>query len=279
MEDKSSSISVFGEVTKFLILPFLILALLLGWVTNGYPGISKQKMYAAPFFADARCSRDFEWCASNSNEIKASQRILVGDSEAMSMIDSFRSFGSMNGFTPAIRAKSGCSFMFESYKGEQGKICRSFVRNTFKYLSSVTSKEIYVYNRIGNFDVSEYLNFFNTIARRGNKIIIIGNPFPLKNGFSAYTNILKSAPIGTPRTFYRYNFDFTKLQTQIQIWKTLSTAKFRRIRFFPTYPLFCSSYPCTLKDKFGNWYYSDSTHLSRFGTDFLLVKLEQAGLI
>lgn len=246
------------------------LLLLLMWIKADYPGFLHEN------FNGSLARLDPYDCVQNVNEIcghdfnEKLQNLLVGDSEALSITDLFVEKFPDNSRSLAF---SGCSFLptgivRPNTTGE----CREWNKNILRALEGNCKKDVFVFNRFkpeSNLESRQYLDFLLELGEKCNSLTVIGTPAEIIGKFSAYSSLFVESPIGTPKFFYKRDFDLTSIawNNRMNLW---SIKHQELLKYIDTNGLVLGEFPTRLRNAKNQLLYGDSTHLSKYGGEIIV---------
>jgi organic radical activating enzyme len=200
------------------------------------------------------------------------QKILLGDSEAMSLSDEFKKRFGSKGF---VFAKNGCSFITdEIYRESFDSTCKEKNFSLFTELKKQCRADIYVFNRFVPKDLKEqeiYLDFLNQVGVACNKLVVVGTPLQIRGNFSAYSSLLFKKSFDSPKFFEESDFMVDYINWNKEFRKQVKS--FESIFYLDTEALLAKEFPTTLKNDTGDYLYTDSTHVSRYGAEIIVGNL------
>jgi hypothetical protein len=264
------------RVNKLIILyigGIVLFSLIQFWISNGYPGILKENYNGgSQRFQTIKCQSDLLPNCSKVDFSQKDQKILLGDSEAMSLSDEFKKRFGSKGF---VFAKNGCSFITdEIYRESFDSTCKEKNFSLFTELKKQCRADIYVFNRFVPKDLKEqeiYLDFLNQVGVACNKLVVVGTPLQIRGNFSAYSSLLFKKSFDSPKFFEESDFMVDYINWNKEFRKQVKS--FESIFYLDTEALLAKEFPTTLKNDTGDYLYTDSTHVSRYGAEIIVGNL------
>lgn len=249
------------------------MSLTLVWTKNGYSGVFNGN-YEGGFqrFNSIDCQSDI---AKNCKKIDFEDsrgKLLIGDSEAMSLSDQFKSRFGKSG---VVYALSGCSFLPKSIIREtKTPGCVELNEYLMEQIKLHCRIDLYIFNRFIPADVTEhrrYLAFLGLISEKCNRVTVIGTPPQIKGNYSAYSSLLFTVSLDSPRKFNKSDFlmEYMRFNSDLQIAIKYN----KKIIYIDTVSLLIKGFPTALKNKNGDYLFTDSTHLSKFGAEIIVKNL------
>lgn len=173
------------------------------WISNGYPGILKENYDGgSQRFQTIKCQSDLLPNCPKVDFSQKDRKILLDDSEAMSLSDEFKKRFGSEGF---VYAENGCSFIAdEIYRESFDLTCKEKNILLFTELKKQCRTDIYVFNRFVPKDLKEheiYLDFLNQIGGSCNKLVVVGTPLQIRGNFSAYSSLIFKKSFDSPQVF------------------------------------------------------------------------------
>lgn len=218
------------------------------------------------------CQSDLLKNCKKINFSESGSKLLIGDSEAMSLSDVFKSRFRKNGFVYAL---SGCSFIPKSIIRNTGTSdCRQLNDYLIRQIELDCRVDIYIFNRFvptGKVEQSQYLDFIWSLAEKCNRVTVIGTPPQIRGNYSAYASLLFRVSLDSPRNFEKKDF-----LTEYMRWNSvfqIAIKQHEKVIYIDTVDLLVTNFPTTLQNKNGDYLFADSTHVSKFGADIIIRNL------
>ena len=264
------------KISKLIILylgAILLFSLIQLWISNGYPGILKENFKGGvQRFQTFKCQSDLLPNCSKLDFSQQGHKILLGDSEAMSLSDVFKKrFGSI----ASVYAENGCSFVANGINRESfDSKCRELNTLLLTKLLKQCQADIYVFNRFVPKDLFEqklYLEFLNQVGKACNKLVVIGTPLQIRGNFSTYSSLVFKRSFDSPKYFNKSDFMDDYMNWNRILQKEIENSV--NSVYLDTEVLLVKKFPTTLRNSAGNFLYSDSTHVSRYGAEIIATNL------
>jgi hypothetical protein len=251
----------------------LLFSLIQFWISNGYPGILKENYEGgSQRFQSIKCQSDLLPDCTKADFSQKNSKILLGDSEAMSLSDEFKKRFGPKGF---VYAKNGCSFMADGISRESfDSDCKKQNTLLFNKLMKQCQADVYVFNRFVPKDLFEqklYLDFLNEVGKACNGLVIVGTPLQIRGNFSAYSSLFFKKSFDSPRYFDKSDFVVDYMRWNKDFKAILKNNI--NLSYLDTEALLVGKFPTTLRNDNGDYLYTDSTHVSRYGADVIVENL------
>jgi hypothetical protein len=247
------------------------------WISNGYPGLHFSN-YEGGFqrLNEVECFSSTEpGCRLKLPKI-GTYNLLLGDSEAISISDIFKAELGDHSYVSALTA---CSFIPESIvRKSMNQNCRELNSSNLKIVFKKNCKNVYIFNRFRPESESEralYFDFINKIAKSCESLTVIGAPTELIPRFNAYSNMMIKTAINSPRVFSKDDFNQESLDWNNSLANFINLQNFYNMRYINTHNLVVTSYPTSLKNFDGEYTYTDSTHLSKYGGAMIMREISR----
>lgn len=266
------------SLTITYVVTILVCTFLAVWIGNGYAGA-----FNSNFSGGFQRLNGQECYPSSSSECRLelpkneNYKLLVGDSEAVSISDLFKDGMGNRTYVGALTA---CPFIPKSIIRESmTKQCRDLVDRNFQIVFGATCGDIYIFNRFrpeNESEQSSYFSFLRQIAKSCQHLTLIGTPIELIPRFNAYSSIMFRTAINAPSVFKRSDFDGRSI-----VWNSVLSDFFRKPQNLPnmnyinTNEIVVTRLPTSLRDSNGEYLYTDSTHLSKYGGEMIMAQIRQ----
>jgi hypothetical protein len=247
------------------------------WISNGYVGVHFSN-YEGGFerLKDVECFSSTEPGCRSKLPKNVTYNLLLGDSEAISISDLFKA---ELGDYSYVRALTACSFIPESIVRESmNEDCRILNSNSLKIVSKKTCKNVFIFNRFRPESNSEevlYFDFISKIAKSCQSLTVIGAPTELNPRFNAYSNMVMKTAMNSPRVFNKVDFDPESLRWNKTLANFIGKQNFYEVNYINTHKLVVTSYPTSLRNSDGEYTYTDSTHLSKYGGAIIMAEISR----
>jgi hypothetical protein len=247
------------------------------WISNGYVGVHFSN-YEGGFerLKDVECFSNTEPGCGFRLPKNVTYNLLLGDSEAISISDLFKT--ELGGYS-YVRARTACSFIPESIVRESmDKGCRILNSNSLKIVSKKNCKNVFIFNRFrpeSDSEEASYFDFISKIAKSCQSLNVIGAPTELKPRFNAYSNMVMKTAINSPRVFNKADFDPESLRWNNTLANFISKQNFYNVNYINTHKLVVTRYPASLRNPDGEYTYTDSTHLSKYGGAIIMAEISR----
>ena len=259
------------------ILVLSICSMLALWINGGYKNWPSsnfdggfQRLTAEDCYSDELPGCEFTLPKDDTYSL------LLGDSEAISISDLFKKEMGHNSYVSALTA---CSFLPKSIiRKNMSEDCLKMNSRNRQIVFGSTCKKVYIFNRFraaSESEESSYFDFLRGIANSCEQLTVIGTPIELIPRFNAYSNLMAKTAINSPEIFDRVDFDSNSL-----LWNETLDDFFKRqnlssMKYINTNSIVIPEWPTTLIDLDGEYLYTDSTHLSKYGGEMVMAEVKK----
>jgi hypothetical protein len=255
----------------------MISTMLTLWINSGYKG------WPSSNFSGGFQRLTVEDCYSN--ELPGCEltlpkddtySLLLGDSEAISISDLFKEEMGHNSYVSALTA---CSFIPKSIiRQNMSEDCQRLNSRNREIVFGSTCKKIYIFNRFraeSESEESSYFDFLKGIANSCEQLTVIGTPIELIPRFNAYSNLMAKTAVNSPKVFDRDNFDNMSFRWNQTLVDFFEGHNISNMRYINTNSIVIPEWPTTLINLDGEYLYTDSTHLSKYGGEMVMAEIKR----
>lgn len=247
------------------ICSFVLMVLTWAWTSVGYFGLFVENIEGGTQrFQRMVCQSDLDPSCTQVSFSRAGSKVLLGDSEAMSIADQYKKRFGQNAY---VYAENGCSFIPETIKRIRTNQCIELNKLLLQKLNKECLADLYLFNRFvprNNFEKAQYLSFLKQLNRSCKRLIVIGTPLQISGNYSAYASLFFSRSLDSPKSFSKGDFMHEYME-----WNKEISSRLTKTIYIDTEKLLVSGFPTELTNKSGQYLYTDSTHVSKYGAEII----------
>jgi hypothetical protein len=256
---------------KILMPPFLILIILFKGPESYYWGVEHNERkplnnlnltYNCKFFGTDIYKPCFVSDSKSENLV-----LLVGDSQAMSIVDSFIDASKLLDFDLSVWSGPSCQLNFAKLIGDKSNPCSRQNARILEYIKLNNPKVVFVAQYVdSNSNLLELKESLLQIKNHSDNVILMQNVpiFPDSDKFMVRGAILSKA-YSPPKTYWMQEMDNVGNIASDNLAKLV---KAEGISVINPKDIFCDSIRCTRYYK-KQWLYFDPSHLSLAGSRYL----------
>jgi hypothetical protein len=244
---------------------FVLMVLAWAWTSTGYLGLFVENIEGGmQRFQRMVCQSDLDPSCGQVSFSRVGSKVLLGDSEAMSIADQYKKRFDRNAY---VYAENGCSFLPETINRTRTNQCIEFNKLLLQKLNKECVADLYLFNRFvpkNNFEKNQYLSFLKQLNISCKRLIVIGTPLQIIGNYSAYASLFFSKSLDSPKSFSKGDF-----MNEYMEWNKEISSRLTDILYIDTEKLLVSSFPTELTNNSGQYLYTDSTHVSKYGAEII----------